>query len=124
MPGEKKQGLNKTCSYYWCVNKAASKDDIEASLQFLYWMATSEEGIRIMTEDMDFQIPYRKAEVPDNKFFQVLHKEEEGGYQAINQYYKYGHYNTWINNIRRAIRNYADGTGNWAAVEDAFKTLW
>lgn len=124
MPGEKNQGLNKTCSYYWCVNKSASADDIEATLQFLYWMVTSEEGIRIMTEDMDFQIPYRKAEVPDNPFLQILSQEEEEGYEAISQYYKYGSYEKWINNIRKGIRDYAEGKGSWTAVEDAFITLW
>ena len=124
MPGEEQQGLNKTCSYYWCVNKYASSDDREAALQFLYWMATSKEGIRIMTEDMDFLIPYRKAEVPDNTFLQVLREEEESGYKPIDQYYKHGNYTAWINKIRKAIRDYADGSGSWTAVEDAFTTLW
>jgi hypothetical protein len=27
MPGEEDQGLNETCSYYWCVNKYASEDE-------------------------------------------------------------------------------------------------
>lgn len=61
MPGEEKQGLNKTCSYYWCVNKFASEDDKEAAEQFLYWLVTSKNGIQIMTRNMGFQIPYRKG---------------------------------------------------------------
>ena len=77
-----------------------------------------------MTEDMDFQIPYRKAEVPDNPFLQILSQEEEEGYEAISQYYKYGSYEKWINNIRKGIRDYAEGKGSWTAVEDAFITLW
>lgn len=55
MPGEEKQGLNKTCSYYWCVNKFASEDDKEAAEQFLYWLVTSKTGIQIMTRIWGFR---------------------------------------------------------------------
>lgn len=124
MPGEEDQGLNKTCSYFWCVNKYASEDDKEATLQFLYWLVTSDTGIEIMTDEMGFQIPYRRATVPDNVFLEILHEEEENGMKPINQYYKYGDYDTWINGLRRNILNYANGSGSWASVEEAYKTLW
>lgn len=124
LPGEENQGLNKTCSYYWCVNKYASKDDIEATLQFLYWTVTSEEGIRILNKDMGFLIPYRKSGVPDNIFLETLCAGEAEGKEPINQYYKYGNYTNWTNSLRRSIRNYADGTGSWEEVEEAYKCLW
>ena len=124
MPGEEDQGLNKTCSYFWCVNKYASEDDKEATLQFLHWLVTSDTGIEIMTDEMGFQIPYRRAAVPDNVFLEILHEEEESGMKPIDQYYKYGSYDTWINNLRRNILNYANGSGSWSSVEEAYKTLW
>lgn len=124
MPGEENQGLSRTSSYYWCVNKYASEDDIEATLQFLYWVVTSKVGTRIMTEDMGFQIPYRRADVPDNIFLETLHEQEAEGYEPINQYYKYGKYTAWTNSLMNAIKAYADGVGDWSAVEEAFRTLW
>ena len=69
IPGEEKQALNEACSYYWCVNRYASKDDQEATLQFLQWLVTSEEGCKILAEDMNFLIPYKKAIEPDNIFY-------------------------------------------------------
>ena len=124
MPGEEKQGLNKTCSYYWCVNKFASEDDKEAAEQFLYWLVTSKTGIQIMTRNMGFQIPYRKAEVPENSFIETLHEEEEAGHKPISQYYKYGKYTTWTNNMMNALHEYVVGTGGWTEVKDALITLW
>lgn len=124
MPGEEKQGLNETVSYFWCVNKYASGDDIEATLQFLHWLVTSEAGIRIMTEDMGFQIPYKKAEVPDDPFLKTLHEEKKQELMPISQYYKSGKYISWINSLKNAIKDYADHSGNWKAVEEAFIGLW
>ena len=47
IPGEENQGINETISYYWCVNKYASEDDIEATLQFLYWTVSSEQEFEL-----------------------------------------------------------------------------
>lgn len=124
MPGEENQGINETFTYFWCVNKYAKEDDIEASLQFLQWLVTSEEGIRIMTKDMGFQIPYKRAEAPDDIFMKTLSRQKEQGIETVRQYYKYGQYSSWINSLKNTIRDYADGSGNWEAVREAFTSLW
>lgn len=124
MPGEENQGINETFSYFWCVNKYAKEDDIEATLQFLQWLVTSEEGLRIMTKDMGFQIPYKRAEAPDDIFMETLSREKEQGIEPVGQYYKYGKYSSWINSLKNTIRDYADGRGDWEAVREAFTSLW
>lgn len=124
MPGEEAQGINETYTSYWCVNKYASEDDIEATLQFLQWLVTSEEGIGIMTQDMGFQIPYRRADIPDNLYLKTLHREIDDGKTPLGQYYKYGRYDTWTNGLNNALKAYVDGTGSWDDVCKAFIKLW
>lgn len=124
MPGEEEQGINETFTYFWCINKDAPQDDREATLQFLYWLVTSDTGIRAVTSDMGFVMPYRQAGIPDNLFLETLYDEIGRGLVPITQYYKYGDDKEWKKVLIAAIQNYADGTGNWKAVEEAFKTLW
>lgn len=122
--GEEDFGICETCSYYWCVNRDASRDDIEASLQFLQWLVTSEEGTKIMAEDMDFQIPYEKAVIPDNPYLKTLDEEKKEGLVPVRQYYHYGDKDSWLDAMVDAIEAYALGNGSWSAVEMAFETLW
>lgn len=124
IPGEEDHGQCSTSSYFWCVNKYASDDDIEAALQFLQWLVTSYEGRQTMASDMDFLIPYKDAFAPDNLFLRKLLEEEEEGKTPVIQYYKNGNYDAWINAINNALEAYVNGTGSWAAVTEGFKKLW
>ena len=124
IPGEQSQGVNENWSYFWCINKNASSDDIEAASQFLEWLVTSKEGNDIITFDMGFQMPYIKASAPENLYLQTLRDQEQEGKEIVTQYYKYGKYSSWTNNLQVAIRKYADGSGSWKDVENAFVALW
>ena len=124
IPGEEDHGQCSTTSYFWCVNKYASADDIEAALQFLQWLVTSDDGRQTMASDMDFLIPYKGASAPDNLFLRKLLEEEEEGRPPVIQYYKNGNYDSWINAINNALEAYANGTGSWGAVTEGFKKLW
>ncbi len=124
MPGEEDQGLNETCSYYWCVNKYASEDDREAALQFLQWLTTSDEALRIQADEMDFAVPYKRARIPDNPFLEELYKEKQEGRTPVRQYYKYGRYTDWVNAMDHAIEDYVKGSGSWDNVRKAFTTLF
>ena len=42
--GEENQGLCTGSENYWCVNKNAAPDDIQATLDFLNWVVTSDSG--------------------------------------------------------------------------------
>ncbi|MDE6913650.1 MAG: ABC transporter substrate-binding protein, partial [Lachnospiraceae bacterium] len=43
-PGEENQGLCTGSENYWCVNKNASPEDIQATLDFMNWVVTSDTG--------------------------------------------------------------------------------
>ena len=49
---DENQGLATGTENYWCVNKNASEEDIQATLDFMNWCVTSETGTKSMAEDM------------------------------------------------------------------------
>ena len=42
--GEENQGLCTGSENYWCVNKNASEEDIQATLDFMKWVVESDEA--------------------------------------------------------------------------------
>ena len=46
---EANQGLCTGSENYWCVNKNASAEDIQATLDFMYWCVTDETALQAMT---------------------------------------------------------------------------
>ncbi len=65
---DENQGLATGTENYWCVNKNASEEDIQATLDFMNWCVTSETGTKSMSEDMGFTIPFKTAVAPTNVF--------------------------------------------------------
>ena len=57
--GEENQGVCTGTENYWCVNANASEDDIQATLDFMNWCVTSDEGVEAMCKDMGFVIPFK-----------------------------------------------------------------
>ncbi|MDY4158566.1 MAG: ABC transporter substrate-binding protein, partial [Faecalibacterium sp.] len=68
---EANQGLCTGTENYWCVNKEASEEDINATLDFIYWCVSSDEGTKAMADDMGFVIPFKAAAESPNLFVKV-----------------------------------------------------
>jgi raffinose/stachyose/melibiose transport system substrate-binding protein len=64
--GEENQGLCTGSENYWCVNKNASEADIQATLDFLYWCVTSDDGTTALADDMGFVCPFKSAKASTN----------------------------------------------------------
>lgn len=64
---EANQGLTTGTENYWVVNKA-SEEDIQATLDFMNWCVTSEEGTTAMADEMGFVIPFKDAKPSENVF--------------------------------------------------------
>lgn len=56
--GEDKQGLCIGTENFFCINKNANEDDQKASLDFLNWLYTSDEGKAHVTNDLGFIAPF------------------------------------------------------------------
>ena len=75
--GEEEQGLCTGSENYWCVNKNASEEDIQATLDFLQWIVESDEGRDMLANTMGFVTPFTTFEdyLPSNPLVQANEEE-------------------------------------------------
>ena len=125
-PGEEKAGLASGTENCWAVNSQASQEDIKATLDFMYWVVTSEEGTTMLAEQFG-AVPFKAAKTPENVFC-----------ANANAYTAAGNYNiSWAFNHTPNVDSYratvvtalaaysADQTeDNWAKVEEAIVDGW
>lgn len=125
-PGEEKQGLCTGTENYWCVNKNASKEDIQATLDFMNWCVTSDDGVKAMCKDMGFTIPFKKNLKSDNVLVNEANKYTEDGKTPVSWNFSTMPSEEWKNGVGSALTSYAaDPTdANWAKVTTAFVDGW
>ena len=125
--GEENQGLCTGTENYWCVNGEADQEDIDATIAFLEWVITSDEGRKSMSQDMGFVVPFdtftgeyasasplvavdaaltAEGKTPVSWNFTTMPSEE------------------WKNGVGSALTAYAAGTGDWNGVVTAFVDGW
>ena len=121
---EANQGLCTGTENYWCVNKEASAEDIQATLDFMYWCVTSEEGTTAMANDMGFVIPFKKAIESPNLFVKVDNEMTAEGKTPVAWNFSTMPSENWKNGVGSALTAYAAGTGTWDAVVTAFVDGW
>ena len=121
---EANQGLCTGTENYWCVNKEASAEDIQATLDFMYWCVTSEEGTTAMANDMGFVIPFKKAVESPNLFVKVDTAMTAAGKTPVAWNFSTMPSENWKNGVGSALTAYAAGTGTWDAVVTAFVDGW
>ena len=123
---EANQGLCTGTENYWCVNSEASQADIDATLDFLNWVVTSEAGTKAMAEEMGFVIPFKKALESANAFVKQDNAYTAAGKTPVSWNFPTMPSETWKNNVGTALTAYAaDQTdANWNAVVKAFVDGW
>jgi len=123
---EANQGLCTGTENYWCVNATASEADIAATLEFLNWCVTSEEGTTAMANEMGFVIPFKAAVESPNLFVKQDIAYTAAGKTAVSWNFPTMPSEEWKNGVGSALAAYAaDQTdANWAAVVTAFVDGW
>ena len=123
---EAKQGLCTGTENYWCVNKDASEADIEATLAFLEWVATSEEGTKSMANEMGFVTPFKKAVESPNLFVKQDNAYTAEGKTPVSWNFPTMPSEEWKNKVGSALTAYAANQtdDNWNAVVTAFVDGW
>lgn len=122
--GEEQQGLCTGTENYWCVNKNAREEDIRATIDFITWCVTSEEGTTAMAEEMDFAIPFRNAKPTRNLFIRQDEEWTAAGKTPVGWSFATIPSEGWKNGVGAALTAYAAGKSGWEAVEDAFVSGW
>lgn len=58
VPGEENQGLCIGTENFYCINKRASKEDQQATADFIYWLYSSKTGKNFVTNRLGFIAPF------------------------------------------------------------------
>ena len=123
---EANQGLCTGTENFWCVNKEADEADIKATLDFLNWCVTSEEGTKAMANDMGFVIPFKNAVESPNLFVKVDNAYTAAGRLPVSWNFPTMPSEEWKNGVGTALTAYAANQtdANWDAVVTAFVDGW
>lgn len=121
--GEENAALCSGTEAHWAVSNLASEADQKATLDFMKWVVTSDEGTAMMAKEFG-PIPFKNAKEPENVFF-----------AQANELLASGKYNvSWAFNYTPAVDDFRAGLvsalkqyavdGNWEVVETAFVDGW
>ncbi len=121
--GEENSALASGTENRWAVNANASEADQQATLDFMYWLVTSEEGTAMMAEQFG-EIPYKQAAANENVFFQYAAKYLEEGKYSVDWAFNYTpNVDEWRAGVVAALNQY-DAGGDWSNVVTAFVSGW
>ena len=125
--GEENQGLCTGSENYWCVNKKASQENIDATLAFLKWVVTSDEGRDALANQMGFVTPFKAFDdgyTAHNALLDAAARYIAEGKTSVSWNFPTMPSETWKNNLGAALLEYAQGTGSWDNVKTAFVDGW
>ena len=121
--GEEEAGLCCGTENCWAVNSQASEENIQATLDFLYWVVTSDEGTTMMAEQFG-PIPFKAAKETENVFFNDANEYIAEGKYIVSWAFNYTpNVDTWRAAVVAAMTQYSAG-GSWDDVVTAFVQGW
>ena len=122
--GEEKAGLCSGTENCWAVNKKASEADQKATLDFMKWVVTSDEGTTMLAEQFG-PCPFKSAKTPDNVFCADANALLAAGNYNVDWAFNW---TPAVDDFRAgvvdALTQYVAGTGDWAAVETSIVDGW
>ena len=134
--GEENQGLCTGTENYWCVNKKASKEDIQATLDFMNWCVTDDTAVKCMCgaagampsgqDGMGFVIPFKKNLTSDNPLVNIANNYVKQGKKPVTWNFTTMPSEKWKNDLGSALTTYASKQtdANWDLVKKAFVDGW
>ena len=134
--GEEDQGLCTGTENYWCVNKKASKEDIQATLDFMNWCVTDETAVKCICgaagampsgqDGMGFVIPFKKNLESDNPLVNIANDYVNQGKKPVTWNFTTMPSEKWKNDLGSALTTYASKQtdANWDLVKKAFVDGW
>lgn len=125
---DENQGLCVGTENYWAINSKASKEDIDASLKFLEWVITSEEGRDAITNQMGLSATFDTftgTYESSNPFVQDANALMADGRTSVAwSFNATPNVDDWRADVVSALTAYTDGSGNWDGVVTAFIDGW
>lgn len=125
---DENEGLAVGTENYWAVNSQASEADIQASLDFLEWVITSDEGRDSVTNAMGLTAPFDTFEgdfATANVLAQAANEYAEAGRTSVAwSFNATPNVDDWRADVVSALTAYIDESGDWDAVVTAFVDGW
>ena len=122
--GEEKAGLCCGTENCWAVNKYASEEDIKATLEFMKWVVTSDEGTTMLAEQFG-PCPFKNAKTPANVFFADANAYTAAGKYIVTWAFNYTPaVDEWRAGVVDALTQYTSGNADWSVVKTAFVDGW
>ena len=124
--GEEKAGLCSGTENCWAINSQAKEEDIQASLDFLYWLVTDPDASAVLVEQLG-AVPFKSCPASANKFIVDGNALLADGKYAVTWAFNYTpNVDSWRATVVTALAAYsADQTdANWDAVVSAFVDGW
>ena len=122
--GEEKAGLCTGTENYWSVNKNAKPADIQATLDFLKWVVTSDAGTTMMSEQFG-ACPFKSSKAPSNPFSALANEYVANGCYPVTWAFNFTPaVNDWRAAVVDALSKYTADNGSWDDVKTAFVDGW
>ena len=122
------EGLCVGTENYWAVNKKAPQEDIDATLEFLNWVITSDEGRDAITNQMGLTAPFDTFTgdyETKNAFAQASNKLMSDGKTSVAwSFNATPNVDDWRKDVVAPLTAYSAGTGSWDDVVTAFVDGW
>ena len=126
--GEETQGLCIGTENYLCINSQVSPEKQQASIDFLVWLYSSEEGKAYVKNDLMFLAPFNtfeddeKPEDPLSK--EVLRWMEKEGVNSVQWTFAAFPSEEFKNYVGDALLEYLQGSMDWEGVHQVVVDSW
>lgn len=126
VPGEEKAGLNCGTENCWAINRYAAQEDIDATMDFMVWMVTSETGTKLLEKTFG-AIPYKNAVETSNVFLNQANDYANNGCYVMNWAFNFTPaVDDWRAGVVSAMNQYDNDPSDatWEGVVTAFVQGW
>ena len=124
--GEENAALCSGTENCWAVNAQASEEDIQATLDFIYWVVTSEAGTTMLVEQFG-AVPFKAAPASSNIFVAQNNEMLNEGKYAVTWAFNYTpNVDSWRAGVVTALAAYSadPSDANWDNVVSACVDGW
>jgi len=122
--GEEEAGLCNGTENCWAVNSQASEADIQATLDFLTWVVTSDEGTTMLAEQFG-GVPFKNAKEAPNPFCEAANQLAADGKYNVSWAFNYTpNVDAWRLGMESSLLQYSANGGSWDDVVTAYVNGW
>jgi len=113
---------------YICINKNASETEKQNAADFLYWLFSSEEGKKFVTNELEFLTPFNtfsESETPNDPLAREINRWlNDTTTESIPWSFVAFPGTSFKNDFGSALLRYAQGNTTWQDVVETVKTRW